>query len=75
VGFVVDKAAMKQVFLRILSVSPDNHATDCSTLFIIHHHHHRHYPGLVKQAKWWPTYQVDLVSLHPKKLEKKHLPT
>jgi hypothetical protein len=35
VGFVVDKAALGQIF-RSFSVSPANHSTGCSTL-IIHH--------------------------------------
>jgi hypothetical protein len=57
---VVHKAALGQV-------SPDNHATDCSTLIIIHH------PGLVQQAKQWPTYHLKPVSPHPK--EARHLVT
>jgi hypothetical protein len=52
-------------FLRVLSVSPDNsHSTDCSTLII-------HHPGLVQEASFWPTYQVDSVSPHAKKQKKK----
>jgi hypothetical protein len=47
-------------FLPSTSVFPDNlHSTYCSTLIIIIYH-----PGL------WPTYQVGLVSPHPKKLKK-----
>jgi hypothetical protein len=43
VGFVVDKAALGQVFSEYFgSVSPAIHSTDCSTLIIIHH------PGLVQ---------------------------
>jgi hypothetical protein len=41
------------------SVVPANHhTTDCST-------HFNYYPGLEQQAKYWPTYQVDLVPYHP----------
>jgi hypothetical protein len=47
-------------------VSPANsHSTDCSTLIIIYH------LGLVQKANWWPTYQVDSVTPHHKKLKTK----
>jgi hypothetical protein len=48
------------------SVSTANsHSTDYSILIIYH-------PGLLQYAKYWPTYQVDLVSLHPKKPKRKN---
>jgi hypothetical protein len=66
VGFVVNKVALGQVSPSA-SVSPANsHSTDYFTLIIYH-------PGLVQQAKYWPTYQVDSISPHPKKLKKKNL--
>jgi hypothetical protein len=40
----------------------NSHSTRYSTLIIYH-------PGLVQKAKYWPTYQVDSVSPHPKKLK------
>jgi hypothetical protein len=58
VGFVVDKVA---------SFSPANsHSTDCSTIIISYH------LGLVQQAKQWPQYQVDSLSVsnHEKKNKK-----
>jgi hypothetical protein len=43
------------------SVSPgSSHSTDSAT-FIIYH------PGLVQQANYWKTYQVDSLTPHPKK--------
>jgi hypothetical protein len=55
--------------LSTLVSAANSHFTDCSTLIIIiiiiYH------PGLVQYAKHWPTYQVDSVSPHPKKLNKK----
>jgi hypothetical protein len=64
VGFVVDKVALGQVFSKYFGSPANSHSTDYSTLIIYH-------PGLV-QAKQWPTYQVDSVSPHPKKLKKKN---
>jgi hypothetical protein len=53
-------------FSPATSISPaKSHSTDCSTFIIINH------PGLVQQAKQRPTYQVDSVSPHPKKLIQK----
>jgi hypothetical protein len=51
-------------FLPSTSVPPATHSTDCLTLIIIHH------PGLVQEAKQWPTCQVDSVSTHPQKQKK-----
>jgi hypothetical protein len=48
VGFVVDKAALGQVFSST-SVSPATHSTDCSALTIVHH------PGLVQEASSGPS--------------------
>jgi hypothetical protein len=69
VGFVVDKVALGQVFFEYFRFPADFHTTDCSTfiiiiIIIIYH------PGLVKYANSWPTYQVDSVTPHPKKLKK-----
>jgi hypothetical protein len=65
VGFVVDKAALRQVSPSTL-VSPDtSHSADYSTLIISNCH-----PGLVHQAKSWSTHQVDSVSPHSKKQQK-----
>jgi hypothetical protein len=64
VGFLVDRAALGRFFPSTL-VSNNNDSTDFSTVIIIHH------PGLVKQAKQWPMYQVDSVLPHRNKLKKK----
>jgi hypothetical protein len=61
VKFVVDKVALG-MFSPSISVYPANsHSTNCSILII-------YLPKLLKQAKQWPTCQVDLFSPHPRKL-------
>jgi hypothetical protein len=63
-GSVVDKVALRKVFSQYFGFP-------CQFSFhrLLHTHHH---PGLVEQAKYWPTHQVDSVSPHPKKLKKKN---
>jgi hypothetical protein len=53
------------------SVSPANlHSTDCSTFIIIIIIIIIYHPGMVQKAKQLPTYQMDSVSPHLKKLKK-----
>jgi hypothetical protein len=61
VGFVVNKVTLGQVSYKYLGFPLHNYHSDCSTLVIYH-------LRLVHWAKWWPTYQVDSVSPHPKTL-------
>jgi hypothetical protein len=56
VGFVVDKAALGQVFSEYFGFP-------CQSFHqFLHHHNH---PGLAQQAYWWPQCQVDQIGLHP----------
>jgi hypothetical protein len=61
------------MFSRSTAISPANsHSTDSSTL--THHHHLRivsYHPGLVQQASYWSTYQVDSESPYPQGSKKK----
>jgi hypothetical protein len=59
VGFVVDNAALGQVFSRYFYFR-------CQ--FSFHRLRDIHHPGLVQQAKQWPPYRLDSVSPHLTKL-------
>jgi hypothetical protein len=67
VGFVVDKVALEQVCSEYFGFPSNSHSTDCFTLIIIIII--IWYPGLVQQAKYWPTYRMDSVSPQPKKVK------
>jgi hypothetical protein len=56
-GFVVDKAALGQVFSKYFGFP-------CHSSF--HHflHHHNHL-GLAQEAYWWLQCRVDPIGLHP----------
>jgi hypothetical protein len=66
VGFVVDKVELGQVF-------SEDFGFPCQFSFHRLLHIHHHHPGLVQSASYWPAYQVDSVSPHPKKLKKNYL--
>jgi hypothetical protein len=63
VGFVVDKVALGQVFSEYIGFP-------CQSSFhqLLHNHHHQLSSGAGTISQQWPTYQVDSVSPHPKKL-------
>jgi hypothetical protein len=65
VGFVVDKVALGQDFSEYFGFP-------CQSSFhrLLHNYHHRSF-GAGTIGQQWPTYQVDSVSPHPEKLEKK----
>jgi hypothetical protein len=65
VGFVVDKVALGQVFSEYFGFHCQFSFHRLLTLTIVY------YLELVQLAKQWPTYHVDSVSPHPKKLKKK----
>jgi hypothetical protein len=55
VGFVVDKAALGQVFFEYFGFP-------CQSFHQFLHHNH---PGLAQYAYWWPQCRVDPIELHP----------
>jgi hypothetical protein len=57
VGFMVDKAALEQVFSEYFGFP-------CQSSFHQFLHHHNH-PGLAQWAYWWPQCRVDPIGLHP----------
>jgi hypothetical protein len=65
VGFVVDKAALEQVFSEYCGFP-------CQSSFyqLLHNHHHLS-SGAGTIGQQWPTYQVDSVSPHPEKINSK----
>jgi hypothetical protein len=62
VGFVVGKVTLEQVFSEYFGSPANLHSTNFSTITIIHH------PGLVQQAKQWPS--TKWTQSHP--IRKKH---
>jgi hypothetical protein len=55
--FVVDKAALEQVFSEYFGFSLQS-----SFHQSLHHHNH---PGLAQYAYWWPQCRVNPIGLHP----------
>jgi hypothetical protein len=56
VGFVVDKAALGQVFSEYFGFP-------CQSYHQFLHHHNQ--PGLAQYAYWWQQWRVDPIGLHP----------
>jgi hypothetical protein len=65
VGFVVDKAALGQVFSEYFTVSPANHSTNFSIIIITQGWHNRHISG--RSAEWT---QLDSTPHYTKKKKK-----
>jgi hypothetical protein len=59
-GFVVDKVALGQVFLRVIRFSPVNIIPPSLSMFI-------YYLGDEQYARWWPQFR-DVVSPHQKSM-------
>jgi hypothetical protein len=56
-GFVVDKAALGQVFSDYFGFP-----YQLSLHQLLYHHNH---PGLAQLAYWWPQCRVDPIGIHP----------
>jgi hypothetical protein len=64
VGFVAEKAALRQVFSEYFDFP-------CQSFHqFLHHHNH---PGLTQWAYWWAQSWVDPIGLHPHYTNKKKL--
>jgi hypothetical protein len=55
VGFVVDKAALRQVFSEYFGFPWQS----------FHQFHRHNHPGLAQWAYYWPQCRVDPLGLHP----------
>jgi hypothetical protein len=58
-GICGEQSGTRAGFFQEIQFPANSHSTDCSTLIIYH-------PGLVKQARQWPTCQVDSQSVSPR---------